>query len=305
MTTTDSPLKQLVDAFSADFAAWLLETDVREIQSLPVELPGQDVFADQVFRVTLVDGREVLLHIEFQGRRTHRPVKWRMLDYAGRLAEIYALDVCSTVFYVGRGAGASDDGRYQVGCPGAEPTISWRYRVIRLWQMKAEELLRLGQPALLALVGQTQIDRPDEILPQVVGRLQSVPDFERRGRLLTALVALMDDEEVLAMVEKLVEKDGLLMDTPFLRRIRRESREEGRGEGREEGREEGRTEGSLTAYQRNILDALTLRFTPPALVYQQVEKRLSAITDEARLKGLFAAAIRSETVADFQAQAFN
>ena len=289
MTITDSPLKQLVDAFSADFAAWLLETDVREIYPFPVELPGQDVFADQTFHVTLMNGREVMLHIEFQGRRTHRPMKWRMLDYAGRLAEAYSLDVCSVVFYVGRGAGVSDDGRYQVGCPGAESTIAWRYRVIRLWQMKAEELLRLGRPALLALVGQTEIDRPDEILPQIVERLRTVPDSERQGRLLTALVALMDDEEVLAMVEKLIEKDGLLMDTPFLRRIRGE----------------GRIEGSLTAYQRNILNALVLRFDPPASVYQQMEKRLSAIADESQLEGLFTAAIQSETMADFQAQAFN
>ncbi len=99
------------------------------------------------------------------------------------------------------------------------------------------------------------------------------------------------------MVEKLVEKDGLLMDTPFLRRIR--------GEGREEGRVEGLIEGSLTAYQRSILDALVLRFTPPASVYQQVEEHLAVIDDEAQLKGLLAAAIQSETMADFQARAFN
>jgi len=301
MTTTDSPLKQLVDAFSADFAAWLLETDVREICPLPVELQGQDVFADLVFRVTLVDGRVVMLHIEFQGRRTHRPMKWRMLDYVGRLAETYGLDVCSVVFYVGHGAGASDDGRYQVGCPGEESTISWRYRVVRLWQMKAEELLGLGRPVLLALVGQTEIDRPDEILPQVVERLRTVSDSEQQGRLLTAFVALMDDEEVLAMVEKLVKKDGLLMDTPFLRRIRGEGREEGR----EEGLIEGLMEGSLTACQRSVLDALVLRFDPPASVYQQVEEHLTVIDDESQLKGLFAAAIQSETMADFQARAFN
>lgn len=293
MTTTDSPLKQLVAAFSADFAAWLLDADVREIHSLPAELLGQDVFADLVFRVTLADGRVVMLHVEFQGRRTHRPMKWRMLDYAGRLAETYGLDVCSTVFYVGRGAGAGDDGRYQVGCPGAEPTISWHYRVVRLWQMKAEELLNLGRPALLALVGQTEIDHPDELLPQVVERMQTTPDVERQERLLTALVELMNDEEVLEMVEKLVEKEGLLMDTPFLRRVRKE------------GREEGREEGLRTVYQRNILGALTLRFDPPASVYRQIEERLSAVADESQLETIFAAAIQSETVDDFQAQAFD
>ncbi len=45
-----------------------------------------------------------------------------------------------------------------------------------------------------------------------------------RGRLFTKLMALMNDEEMVNMLENLIEKDELLMDTPFLRRIRTKSR---------------------------------------------------------------------------------
>ena len=38
MADLDSPLKQLVSAFIADFAAWLLHADVREAHALNVEL---------------------------------------------------------------------------------------------------------------------------------------------------------------------------------------------------------------------------------------------------------------------------
>ena len=77
MADTDSPLKQLVSAFITDFAAWLLA----EVRSPPlnVELPAETLAADQVFQVTLADGRTLVLHIEFQGRTSQH----RWSSYAG------------------------------------------------------------------------------------------------------------------------------------------------------------------------------------------------------------------------------
>ena len=293
MADTDSPLKQLVSAFITDFAAWLLQAEVREAHPLNVELPAETLAADQVFHVTLADGRTLVLHIEFQGRTSHQPMEWRMLEYMARLAHTHRLDLWSVVIYVGRGAGTGDTGHYQVNGPNGTPTLVWQYRVIRLWQMRAEELLAVGRPALLALVGQTQIATPETVLPEVVARMRSVPDTEMRGRLLAALTALIPEEEIIAMVERLIDREELLMDTPFLRRIR--------AEGREEGRAEARAEGALTARRRSILDVLAVRFDPPVSVYQQIERQLETITDEAQLAQLLAAAVRAESVADFQA----
>jgi hypothetical protein len=64
----------------------------------------------------------------------------------------------------------------------------WHYQVVRLWQMSAEDLLALDQLALLALVGQTRLERPAVVLPAVVARLRQVADAEARARLWTALV---------------------------------------------------------------------------------------------------------------------
>ena len=134
-----------------------------------------------------------------------------------------------------------------------------------------------------------QIDNPAELLPKVIKSLKTVSDAEMQGRLFTALVALLDGKEMIEMVEKLIEEDDLLMDTPYLRRIR------------EEGRQEGRQEGWLTAFRQNILDALVLRFDPPVSIYQQLEKRLERISDEAQLETLFAAAIQAESLDAFKA----
>src|SRR5262249_54422795 len=100
MAETDSLLKRLVSTFVLDFAAWLLGTAVQTVRPLPSELPASTVTVDQVFLVTLTDGREVLLHIEFQGRRSPTPMQWRMLDYMPRLASAYRLDMESVVLYI-------------------------------------------------------------------------------------------------------------------------------------------------------------------------------------------------------------
>jgi hypothetical protein len=223
----------------------------------------------------------LVLHIEFQGRASHQPMKWRLLEYMARLATTHHLDVWSAVLYVGRGAGIDDTGRYQLTGPGGAVTLSWHYQVVRLWAMQAEELVATGRPALLALVGQTHIEAPEVLLPQVVTHMRSVSDADMRGRLLTALVALISQEEMIAMVERLLEEDGLLLDTPFLRRMR--------------------AEGALMARRQSILDALRLRFDPPISVYQQLERYLETVTDEAQLEKLFAVAVRGENLADFQA----
>ena len=284
MAELDSPLKQLLSAFIADFAAWLLQADVREAHDLNVELPGGMLTVDQVFHVTLADGQALVLHIEFQGRSSHQPMEWRMLEYMARLGYTHRLPVWSVVLYVGHGVGAGDIGHYQLMGPDGTATLSWRYQVVRLWETPAEELLATGRPALLALVGQTHIETPDALLPEVIARMHSVSDVEMRGRLLTALVSLMPDGEMLEMVERLVERDELLLDTPFLRRLR----------------EEATREGVLTSRRQSILEALALRFDPPISVYQQIERYLDTVIDEAQLEKLFAVAVRGENLADFQ-----
>ncbi len=229
---------------------------------------------------------------------------WRMLTYMPRLVRTYRLPLWSVVLYVGRGAGARDSGSHQVEGVDGTPALTWRYHPIRLWEMPAEELLRLDRPALLALVGQTQIHEPATVLPEVVQRLHQVPDVEQRRWLLTALTALLTDEEMITMVENLLERDELLLDTPFLRRLREEGQREGRQEGRQEGHEaglqEGQTVGLLAARRRSILDVLVARLDPPASVYQQVERQLAQTTDEESLTRLLVAIARAENVAAVQ-----
>ena len=292
MAAIDHPLKRLVSTFITEFASWLLSMPVRTAHPLNVELPADILTTDQVFQVTLNDGRELVLHIEFQGRRSQPPMPWRMLEYMPRLAAAYRLPIWSVVFYVGAGAGVDDTEHHTVSGPADITPLVWQYQVVRLWQLSAEELLTLNQPALLALVGQTRVDQPTFILPAVVARLRAVADTELRGRLFTSLLALLPAQEMIEMVERLLEDETGLLDTPYLRRIREE--------GREEGHEEGREEGALAVWRRSIGEAVTLRFAPTPEVLQQVQQALEMRSEEAALAQLFTVALRSASLAEFQ-----
>ena len=281
MAETDSLLKRLVSTFMLDFARWLLGPAVQTARPLQSELPGTTVAVDQVFQVTLANGRELLLHLEFQGRRSHEPMQWRMLEYMPRLAYTHRLDLESVVMYSGRGAGADDTGIYQVNGLDGTPVLAWRYRVIRLWQMQAEELMAARQVAPLALLGQTQIAQPEATLSAVVTRMRGVADDALRGHLLTAFLALLPDEEMISMVERLLDEDEWLLELPYLRRIRAESHAEGRREGEAEGRREGEAEGRREGEAEVLFRLLRSRF---GALPEDVTARLNAADAETLLR---------------------
>ena len=304
MATTDNPLKRLIYTFINDFAPWFLGTDIQSVHPLNVELPAQaDLRVDQAFRVTMPTGTESILHVEFQGDGSHRPMKWRMLEYMCRFAETYKIDVCSVVMYLGQGVGERDKGDHQVLCPEGRLSLHWRYRVIRLWQIKAKDLLNLNSPALTTLIGQTQIEQPEESLPLAVQQIQSVEDEIDRGNLLSLLQSLIQTEELSQMVQKLIEEEAFLMDTPFLRRIRDEGRKEGLKAveiSRKEGLNEGRKEGQLITQRNNIFQALVLRFDPLTSVSLHIQKQLLLVTELDNLEALFELAIQGDTLEPFQ-----
>jgi predicted transposase YdaD len=264
-----------------DFAAWLLGTVVQTARPVQSELPGTTVAVDQVFQVTLANDRELLLHLEFQGRRSHEPMPWRMLEYMTRLANRHRLDLESVVLYLGRGAGADDTGLYQVNGLDGTPVLAWRYRVVRLWQMRAEDLMATGQVAPLALLGQTQIAQPEVLLPAVVTRIRRVADEALRGHILSALLALLPEEEMVSMVERLLEEDEWLLELPYLRRIRAESYAEGRREGEAEGRREGEAEGRHEGEAEVVLRLLRIRF---GTLPEDVTARIKAADAETLLR---------------------
>ncbi|MEM7534690.1 MAG: hypothetical protein AAF639_21100 [Chloroflexota bacterium] len=231
MNKTDSPLERLVQIAPQDFAEWLLKKKVITITSANIELqPNPNAtYTDLVFWVTVEPDEEddektpyeVLLHIEFQGKSSERPMRFRVLDYiVGFADQERGMRIHSVVFYIGEKTNVTDTGYHQVIGIGQRVTLAWCYNVVHLWTLDPQELLDEGRPVLLPLLGQTTMEQPQEIIPQVYQAIRSVPDTETQHRLLLELLALLQDEEVMKMIETMMEQDEWVLDTPYLRRWR-------------------------------------------------------------------------------------
>jgi hypothetical protein len=124
-------------------------------------------------------------------------------------------------------------------------------------------------------MGLMRIQQPEITLPKMVERLQTEPNLVKRQNLFNALLALMGNEEYLAMLEKLVDSNDLLLDTPFLRRIRNQTKVEA------------------------ILRAVIVRLNPPVQLYQDIENKISVIKESEKLDALFTAALTTDSIEVF------
>ena len=100
---------------------------------------------------------------------------------------------------------------------------------------------------------------------------------------MTGLLALLAEEEWIRMVEQLLTEDGLVEESPYLRRIR----------------EEGQEEGALRAQQHAILTVLAARFLLSVPVQQEVERALTHYTDESVLATLLTTAAHCTGLEEF------
>lgn len=294
MAIFDALLKQLVADDAREFAGWLLNMEVEDVEPLTVELPATQVRVDTVFRVRRRDGQELVLHIEFQGRRSRPPMPWRMLDYMVRLIQQYRLPIHSTVLYLDRGAGSQDTGQHQHLSPDGSVVLAWTYQVVHLWLLSAEDILALGRRSLLPLVGLTPFQDSAETLPKVVAAIRLEPDPERQKVLLAHLINLMQDEEIIAMTQQLLSDEDIedLKRFPFL------------WQNYQRQQQEARSEGERQQLRADILEALVVRFDPPVSEFRKVEQALAEIDDATRLGDLFRRALRAADFDTFTAELF-
>ena len=222
MPPTDSPLKDLFLVVIEDVAAWLLNQPVKTVKHEEnIELRASSVRSDQIFKVALIDNKEVLLHLEHESSSTVEEMKWRMLDYMTRITRKFKQEVHSVVLYIGD-KGKGDTGKHQIG------NITWQYRAIRLQDIPAKELLNLGKVGLLPLIGLTKSEEPEKEHFAAIEQIKAkVSDRKFKKQLLTSLLELIPDKRLMNMIETHLQKDDLLLNTPYLQKIRGEGHEEG------------------------------------------------------------------------------
>jgi predicted transposase YdaD len=160
----DATLKDLVDAYAADWAVFL-----RQQLGLPIDGPAEviesDVStvsaqADKVFRVQSPE--PALIHLELQsGPDSGLPR--RALLYNVLLDDRYELPVLTVIVLLKRGANLSNlTGALQCRRPDGSVYLAFEYKVIRLWELPPEPFLTgpLGIVPLAPLAAVAIADLP-------------------------------------------------------------------------------------------------------------------------------------------------
>ena len=149
MAKFDTVSKHLIQTYPQDIVRFAFgRDDVEVAEILETEQPTVETrITDSLFRVR-IDGREALVHIEFQTTDSmDTPMSLRMAAYIIRLMQQYGLPVYSFVIYLRPNAGRRDEGYYSQELPGHRVFVE--YKVIRLIEIDGQGILEGGHLGLL------------------------------------------------------------------------------------------------------------------------------------------------------------
>ncbi len=235
--------------------------------------------SDFPLRVTTRAGEKLLVLVELQ-TRWQADMPLRLLEYRARHMLREKVDALSVVLLLRPGGDVRDV--YE------DREVRYHYRVVKVYEADAREVLERGPVCLLPLV---PLMREGESLAQDADRRIYESNLPRpvKADMLTILTLLSgivskDLAEVL-----LYRRRDIMIESPAYELIKRE------------GIEEGLKEGLLRARREDISALLKLRLSPPPEELETIAKRLEHITDLKRLQALLILAAQVSNIEAFEA----
>ncbi|MFQ3612850.1 MAG: hypothetical protein SNJ68_03920 [Cyanobacteriota bacterium] len=159
----DNICKTLVELNPLPFVRWLVGDPTEPIQILKTELTVEPIRADFV---SFLQVGSQILHLEFQtDPDPNMPL--RMLDYYVRLRRQYQCQILQVVLFL-----RQTQSQWVTVDQFVSQTTWHQYRVFRLWEVRAEQLL--GESHLWPLAVLAFSDPPVAILREVACRIQAL-----------------------------------------------------------------------------------------------------------------------------------
>jgi predicted transposase YdaD len=235
----DATLKDLVQAYAADWLGVLDQPPTGPVEVLTPDLSTLTAFSDIVLRTG-----DALLHFDFQSG-PDSALPRRVLLYNVLLYDGYELPVHSVVILLRPRADRGDlTGTLSYAARPGRGRLEFSFEVIRLWQVPVERLLASGLGTLpLAVLAQMPAGRTlDEALPEVIARLieriESETPAEQGRILLTATYVLMGLRLSRQRAIELFQGVRKMRDSDTYQAILDEGRAEGLIQGEARGRAE-------------------------------------------------------------------
>jgi predicted transposase YdaD len=260
----DATPKGLLEIHPVDWPAFL-GVVARTVEVVDADVSTVTAATDKVLLVRADEGDRIQ-HFDFQSgpdasvpRRTHA--------YSALLEERHGLPVDSVVVLLRPEANLrAINVVYRQRLPGSRrPYLHFRYRMIRVWELPTETVLRAGISVLplapISAVGQNELPA---VIAQMKRRLEAETDPRVAAELWTATKVLLGLRYQAAFVERLLQGIRAIKESTTYQAILEEGRQEGRQEERPaEARRvllrvgEDRFGTGPTAEQRAVIQAIT------------------------------------------------
>ncbi len=293
MASFDTASKKQIETNPQDFVHLCFGFETTDITVLEIITPEQPTVemhqADSLIKA-MYNGKEVLVHFEFQTTDSYDPeMPLRMAGYIIRAIEAYRLPVYSNVIYLRPDAGKNDPGRYAQNIE--HHNISIEYQVFRLTDLDGQKVLDsrfVGLVPFTPLMGhKTDIDA-DQWLRRCVQVADSM-EVPNKAAYLGSLAILgnivYDSQTILDIIS-----EETMQHPPIVEYVAPQAHEKGFKEGIEQGT------------RKHILEILTLQLGDD--IAQNFKASIESIDDLQRLEVLFRAALQAKHEDQFR-QAIN
>jgi predicted transposase YdaD len=299
MPRYDRTMKRLTTAFTKDYVRLALGADPQyaepvAIEELDKELPALSREVDFVARVRLEDQDAVLL-LEFQTAWA-ADMPQRMAGYCWRLYERYHEPVYPVVVVLRPGGDLQCQWRMHAW---GRLVASCQFQVLPLWRMDASTVMEQGWVGLYPLLPLMQWPQaePRQVLEQSQQLiLEQISEREQRADAYVALRVLSGIAYPEVLIEQILRRQELMLESPVYRKIMDEGREEGLEQGLEAGRQQGRHEGEHSGRCAAVLAVLEVRFGE---LPESLPRLIADVTDATRLEALHRRAVVVESLEVF------
>ena len=288
MASFDAASKKQVETNPQDFVDLCFRfgaTNITVLEVVTPEQPTVEMHQADILIKALHNGREVLVHFEFQTTDSYDPeMPLRMAGYTIRTIEVYRLPVYSNVIYLRPDAGRNDPGKFEQNLE--HHNVSIEYQVFRLIEMDGQKILNLKPVGLIPftpLMNHPADMDAEQWLRQCVQTADSI-DVPNKPEFLGSLAILgnlvYDSQTILDIISEETMQQPSIVE--FVA---------------PQAREQGIQQGAQETTRKLILATLAFRLEPE--VVQTFKPVLDAIDDLQRLEQLFNAAMQVETPEDF------
>jgi predicted transposase YdaD len=263
----------------------------------PVQIEDTDLTtlvaeADKVLRV--LARHPYLLHLEFQSGPDESLIV-RLFRYCLLLHIKYGLPIETVLILLRDTAdGPLITGEWRVPGIGRRQVMTFKYRVLRVWQIEPETLLGGGLSLLpLAPVSNVTPAEAENVTKELITRIRrEAPTPALKTHLLTATFVLLGLRYNDAFAQRLMEGVREMEESTTYQWIKAQGRQEGLQTGRQEGYQEGR----IAELVDLLLKIGAKRFgTPTAAVTQTIQ----SLKDRAYLESLVERLIQVESWDEF------